>query len=139
MLLLPSHIDPRHADVRKDDADEDGADGGDEALELRRDRVDAATTRQHAPPAARARLLPAADQCDGWEDGGNGRDEKTPPPTPRLRRYMAWPAYLKYETHLAGTAEGSRAGRAQKWHSLHSQFSYKQLGDLRWQIDPWEP
>ena len=95
MLLLPSHIDPRHADVRKDDADEDGADGGDEELELKRDRVDAATTRQHAPPAARARLLAATGQCDKWDDGGNGRDEKTPSPTPRLRRYMAWPAYLK--------------------------------------------
>lgn len=99
--------------MKKDDADEDGADGGDEASELKRDQADATATKQHAPPAARARLLAAADQCDEWEDGGNGRDEKTPPPTPLLRRYMAWPAYLKYETHLAGTAEGSRAGHAQ--------------------------
>ena len=129
--------------MKKDDADEDGADGGDEASELKRDQADATATKQHAPPAARARLLAAADQCDEWEDGGNGRDEKTPPPTPLLRRYMAWPAYLKYETHLAGTAEGSIARRprpTKNGTAFSQKFSFQeQFGDSNCKIDPREP
>ena len=117
--------------MRKDDADEDGADGGDEASELKRDQADATATKQHAPPAARARLLAAADQCDGWEDGGNGRDEKPPPPTPRLRRYMAWPAYLKYDTSILLLRSmlcwhsGGIAPAAPQNGTQHSQSSYK--------------